>query len=429
MRFFPSLPDHFLRISSWRPGKLARDTLTMTSGSSLRTVAQTAVFIIVARILGVNGYGSFTAVLAIAGSLSYFVGLGSTSLLIRDVARDPKTFSTCWGGALVALAVSCPIMMIIYLTITWFIFSHSTLLPVILMIGMAELIFAPLANSAIDAYLGHERIGRASRLVLIPVITRLSAALLLMMMSTFLTSTEWLFTWSCLYAAASFAAAVYALLLINRDLNAPVFPSCKLLLSYIQEGLPFSFSNAALRINADIDKTMLARLSTIEVAGTYSAAYRVAAIASLPLTSLISVALPRFFRSARHGGSIQALSYARHILPIPLVYAIIASAILYFFADLLPLLLGKDYLMAVKTLRWLACLPIISFLRLIAQTSLLTSGFQTHCVIGLLGGAVINIMLNLWLIPSMGWQGAVIASYISEVSMTVTLYSMLWITR
>ena len=51
----------------------------------------------------------------------------------------------------------------------------------------------------------------------------------------------------------------------------------------------------------DIDKTMLARLSTVESAAIYAVAYRFVEAAMLPIRSVAAATYPEFFRQGMHG--------------------------------------------------------------------------------------------------------------------------------
>jgi O-antigen/teichoic acid export membrane protein len=409
-------------------GKLAQDTLTMTTGLGLRTVAQTVIFLIVAHVLGVNGYGAFAAVVALASALATFVGLGTQVLLVRNLARDTDTFAESWGVVLGAITISVPIIVIIYLITAWLILPQSISFLIVLVIGIADLVFGPFTVCAINVYRGHEHIGKATRLLLAQVFIRLVAAVLLLILSSFLPSIQWLYTWAVFYAGTHFLAAVYALRQVFHDFGKPVFPSWCHFLYCLREGLPFSFGGIALRLYADIDKTMLARLSTLEIAGVYSVAYRIVDIATLPLHAFLNTAQTRFFR-AGHGGAKGVVSYALNVFPLPLIYCLLAGAFLCLSADLLPWCLGKEYDEAVSALRWLAWLPAASLIRLFAQMALLTSGHQKNAVWILIFGAITNIILNLWLIPIMHWHGAVIATYVAEGFMTAIMVGLFVLTK
>ena len=72
---------------------LARNTLWLLLAKLFRIVIQAGYFIIVARTLGAENYGSFISVTAL-GTLAFpFVGLGSEHILIKCVSTDKNLFS------------------------------------------------------------------------------------------------------------------------------------------------------------------------------------------------------------------------------------------------------------------------------------------------------------------------------------------------
>ena len=403
-------------LCDWRPGQLVKGTIAMTSGMGLRTVGQAGVFLIVARVLGVEAYGAYASVLAIACTLGFFGGFGVQTLMLRDVARDPTSSAIAWGRTLAAIGVSFPLLLGLYLLIAWAILPAGISWVVIVCIGVAELVFAPLALAGISAYQGHERTGRAARLVLTPILPRLAGALVMMPVSLLLPFATPLVVWSALYALAAFLAAVYAVWLVHCDLGLPLRPDGQGLLASLREGVVFAFGGAALKLYVDIDKVMLARLATLEAAGSYSAAYRVVDMASIPIVAMLTAGLPRFFRNGEYGVR-GALVYGWRLLPLPFFYVLCVGLFLCFASAWVPGMLGPSYSSAVSTLQWLAWLPLVSLPRIFLQTLLITGGRQ-HAVVAVLGaGSIFNIALNLWLIPHMGWHGAVLATYAAEIAM------------
>ena len=410
------LHQQIAELCAWRPGKLAKGTLAMTSGMALRTVGQAGIFLIIARVLGVEAYGAYAAVLAIAGTMGFFGGFGVQTLMLRDVARDPKSFAIAWGRTLAAIGVSSPLLLGLYLLIAWTILPGGISWVVIVCIGVAELVLAPLTLAGISAYQGHERIGRAARLLLAPVLPRLVSALAMMPLTLLLPIAAPLLVWSALYALAALFTAVYTVWLVHCDLGFPLRPDGKGLLASMREGMVFAFGGAALKLYVDIDKTMLARLATLEAAGSYSAAYRVVDMVSVPIAALLAASLPRFFRSGEHNVR-SAFVDGWRLLPLPLLYAFSGGLFLYFASAWIPDILGTGYGSAVSALQWLAWLPLVSLPRIFLKT-LLIAGNRQHAVMAVIGaGAILNITLNLWLIPLMGWHGAVIATYVAEVAM------------
>jgi O-antigen/teichoic acid export membrane protein len=411
----------------WKPGKLARNMVVMSFGFGLRAVAQAIVFLVIARILGVEGYGAFVAVLAIASALSGLCGLGAHVLLVRDVACSAESFSRSWGFTLAALGWGIPVVFLFYLAISQAVIPDSIPFTVIICIGIGELILWPLANATVFAYQGYEHMGRASRMMLAPVVARLVSALFFLLVSKWLT-VDPLLSWSFLYALSGLITVLYVHRCVIYDLGRPVFPAKRQLLKYVQESIPFSFWAIAEKLYVDVDKVMLARLVTLETAGIYSAAYRFVDMAFLPLYSLLNVAAPRFFRAGQTGIS-NAMAYSVRIFIAPFLYGIFVGVILFYGAPLLPYLTGEDYTEVIHVTRWLAWLPVMTLPRIITQYALATSGFQRIGAAIIFSGAVMNVILNCWWIPMWGWRGAAAATYAAEVLMSLLMFGVVFSKR
>lgn len=405
---------------AWRASPLMRNTFAMTLGMAGRTLGQGVIFVVVARLLGVQGYGAYAAVLAMSSVVGGFVGVGAPTVMMREVARSPVDFGRVWGRVLLVVAASLPILIGIYGLFTWIVLPKGISLLVIMLIGVAEMVFAPLTLVAIQAFQGHDLIGRASLLIFLPVIPRLAGVAILVIWNRFSPSIDLLMLWAWIYATTSALTMVCALFLVRRDLGCAVMPSPREVRSMIAQGVPFAFGTAASRLYADIDKTLVARLASFEAAGAYSAGYRVTDFAMVPLYALLTSATARFFKVGESGVS-ESLKYGRYILPIPIFYAVAAGVLLYYASGLLPMVLGDGYRSAVPVLQWMSWLPLIALPRLLLQSLLIGADHQNP-VVAILGlGAILNILLNLLMIPWLGWRGAVIATYFVEIVMTVCL--------
>ncbi|SMC22450.1 Membrane protein involved in the export of O-antigen and teichoic acid [Desulfacinum hydrothermale DSM 13146] len=415
-----TLHSHISRLLNYRPGRLAQGTLAMTAGLGLRTLGQAGVFLIVARVLGVEAYGAYSAVLALAMTLGGFTGLGASVIMLRDTARDPVEFAASWGRTLGAWLVTAPGLFVVYLLLAWVILPERIGWVVIVCLGAAEILLTPLMLAGVQGYQGHERMGRAARIVLAPILPRLAAAVLLPLVLLMAPSAR-LSVWAVLYLIAAAFAVVYTLVLLHRDFGLRMAFHWRGLGYVLAEGWPFAVGGAAQKVYVDIDKIMLVRLTTLEITGAYSAAYRVVDMANVPLMSFFAAAAPRFFRAGGEGVR-SAARYAWQVLPLPMLYALAVSVSMYLLAGLLPWVLGAGFAPAVEVLRWLAWLPLLTIPRRFGQTVLNASGGQAISLLMTLGGAVINIGLNAWLILLWSWRGAVVATYVAELVMIVCFY-------
>jgi len=405
--------ESILRVLNYQPGRLAKGTLAMTAGMGLRTLGQAAVFLIVARVLGVTDYGAYSAVLALATALGGLSGMGVPIVMLRETARETNAFGQNWARALAALLLTVPVLFAIYTMLARLMLANRIGWFPIFCIGAAEICFAPLTFVTIQAYQGHERIGRAAYVLSFAIIPRFFMAIILPLV-LFLPLTIHLSIWTLMYMIAAGISSCYCLWLIRRDLGVGINVCWSGLRWAFREGCAFSFIGAAQKGLADIDKTMLARLSTLEMAGIYSAGYRIVDMAILPLESFFSAAAPRFFRAGQSGMD-GASQYVCKVIPLPLAFSLVGGVMLYLLADFLSSLLGTDFQHASGTIRWLAWLPCTRTARYFLQTMISVADRQYSATGILISGAALNIILNLWFIPLGGWQGCILATYISEV--------------
>lgn len=409
----------------WKLGKLAKDTSILTLGIGLRAFSQGLVFIIIARSMGADGYGRFVSLIAIAGMLSGLVGFGSHVLLTRDTALDQQKFHSAWGHTLFSLAISVPIIFIVYLVLAFFILPNETSWMPIFFIGIADLIFWPLSNVCVSAYQGFERMGRVSRMIIVPVIMRLfSAFIFLTLIMNENIQHSMLLTWTNLYLIAAIAAASYTQWMVYNDLGKPVFLNSHWF-ARIKESMPFALWASSDKLYVDADKVMLARMTSLDVTGVYSAAYRFIDIFLLPIQSLIGAATPRFFQEGNKG-IYHSLSYSINLIKIPFIYSLSTGFIIFLLAGFIPSILGDSFYESIEAVRYLAWIPIIILPKILLQSILASSGFQKKGMQIVLTGAVINIVSNLLLIPIMGWKGAAIATYIAEISMSLIMVIFLY---
>jgi O-antigen/teichoic acid export membrane protein len=395
-------------LEAWAASSLARNTAWAMSGYGLRLFIQAVYFIIIARCLGPKEYGAFVAVTAFASVVSPFVGVGSGNLLIKNVARDHGLFPEYWGNGLLITLVSGLGLVAIVIALCFMVLPRSIPLPAIVLVCLSDLIFVKFVDLSAWAFQGFEMLGKNAQLNILISLTRMVGIAALAIAVKHATVTMW----SGVYLAGSIFAALIGVLWATWRLGLP-----KLALHRIRgesaEGFYFSFSLSALSIYNDIDKTMVARLATLEAAGIYAAAYRLIDVAFIPVRSVLIAAYPRFFR-AGVDGLHASLHYGRRLLLRVLPYSLLAFAALMFGAPLVPRILGHEYAHITEALRWLALLPLLKTMHYFVADSLTGAGYQGLRTAMQAGIAGLNVLVNLWIIPAYGWRGAAWSSLASD---------------
>jgi O-antigen/teichoic acid export membrane protein len=387
---------------------------------ALRTLVAAAYFTLLARALGVSGYGAFSGVCALAGILAPFASLGSGNLLIQAVARDRGEFPARWARCLVLTCVSGSAFTVLSLLLAPLALPRSVSLTFILCIAIAELLFARLLDVAGMAFQAIEQLHVTAWFSLALSLCRMFAAAVLLLLSPKASGTQW----SALYLVSTIVPCSVALWLVAVKIEAPRF-ELRWSLHELLQGTYFSISHAAQTIYNDVDKTMLARISGLGAAGIYGAAYRILEAAFSPVASVLAATYPRFFQDGAQGLHVTA-SFARRLLSRAAIYSIFAAAAIWIAAPSLPLLVGTQFNESVWALRWLAPLLLLRSLHYPAADSLTGAGYQGTRTLMQLIVAAVNIALNLFIIPIYSWRGAVCTSLISDALLALLLWIAVW---
>ena len=400
---------------TWSSSLLISNTAWVLAGYGVRVLIQAAYFIIIARSLGVKQYGAFIGATALIGVLSPFVGLGSGFLLIKNVARDKTLFAEYWGNGLLITLFSGVALFVLAALLC------SALLPVpalaVVFIGLSDLIFARMVDMAGWAFQAFETLSKTARLNVLLSLTRLFGIAGLALAVGHPT----VVAWAAAYLTGSMITALIAVTWATLRLGKPKVALARLGGREIVEGFYFSVGGSAYSIYNDIDKTMLARLSTLEATGIYGTAYRLIDVACIPLTALTSAAYAGFFREGKDG--IQAaMRYGQRLLKAFVPYPLLVFIALFIGAPVVPLVLGHQYVQVTEALRWLAVLPLLRTFQYFIADSLAASGYQGLRTLAHVGVAVFNILINLWIIPSYGWRGAAWSSIATDGLLAAALW-------
>jgi O-antigen/teichoic acid export membrane protein len=387
---------------------LARNTGWMFFGQGLRFAIQALYFALIARALGVAGYGAFVGVVALVGILFPFGSLGSGFLIIKNVARDPRQFPKYWGTALMITAAASSALLCATLLLARFVLPHTIPMKLVLLVAASDLFGNGITALCCQAFQAFELLNWTAAINVMLSSCRLIGAFLLIVFRPAPSA----LLWGQFYLGGTAVAAVIALALVLRKLGPPAF-NFERTAAEAREGFYFSTSLSAQTIYNDIDKTMLARLSTLDATGIYGAAYRLIDVSFAPVSSLLAAAYPNFFRTGANGIAA-TLRYARPLIVHALGYASIVSFVLLAGAGIVPLVLGTQYQLTQEALRWLAILPVLKVLHFFLSDALTGAGYAGLRSAIQVGVALFNVSINFWLIPAYSWRGAAWSSIASD---------------
>lgn len=407
------------KISNLTKLSLVKDTLWLLGARFFTVIMQAGYFIIVARVLGTKDYGGFIGVTALASLIYPFCALGSEHLLVQYVSRDRHLFRTYWGNTLIIITFSSVILTLIVLLLSSFILPKTIEIEEIFVILLADLTCLSIYEASNKAFLAVGMIKNTAKLQTFYICNKLVAAICLLIFF----DKPGPLTWAIIYMLSTLIVAVTGVILVNYLIGSPK-PVLSKIKGDLNQGIYFCISASAYNINADVDKTMLSSLSTLQAAGIYGAAYRFIDVGSTPIYALMGAAYARFFQQGASGINA-TFKFAKSLLPFAIAYSILILLSYQIFAPFVPKILGQEYVDAVDTLRWLAPIPCIAIFQLLAADTLTGAGFQKVRSFIQAGAAILNITLNFWLIPLYSWKGAAFSTLISDTLRAICLW--LWV--
>jgi O-antigen/teichoic acid export membrane protein len=397
--------------------QIALNATWMLSGHGFQLLGRIGYFIIVAHALGPAGYGSFVACTALIGTVSPFASCGTGHVMIKYVARDRNVLAAYLGNALLITVASGSVLTLFALILRPQVLPASSTSAMLIAVAIADLFAVEMNNICLQAFLALEQGRRFSHLMAFSTGVRFVAAIVLVALGA--TATHWAY----LYAASAVIATATGIVAVSRSCSRPRF-QLNLFFPSVREGFHFATSLASQSVYNDIDKTMLARLSTTEAAAIYAAAYRFIEAAILPIRSVANAAYPEFFRLGVQGVT-SGFEFARRILRRSILYGLGTAVALFLAAGLVPLVLGRAYQESATALRWLCLLPVIKCMHVFLSDTLTGANYQWQTSSAQISVAVLNVAINFWLIRAFSWRGAAWSSLATDGLLMVLLYMII----
>jgi len=179
--------------------------------------------------------------------------------------------------------------------------------------------------------------------------------------------------------------------------------------------IPLMFAQSVQFIMAWTDKLMLGSMTTTIDVGVYHTAFKLSMFAAVALMSVNSIASPKFAEMFAKKDFL-GLKKVVHQSTKMIFWSSLPLVIVFFiFPEFLLGLFGEEFKVGVTAFIFLSCGRLISSFSGSVGNILQMTGNQNIYAIILLIGAILNVVLNLILIPLHGINGAAIASMSSLI--------------
>lgn len=237
----------------------------------------------------------------------------------------------------------------------------------------------------------------------------------------FVKTPEDLWIYTLILVLGTFFSQSYLWLYLKNEVrwHRPTFSR---LLKHLKPELTLFVPVIAVSLYRMMDKIMLRQMSSYQQVGFYESSEKILNIPTGIITALGTVMLPRMANLAAKGLTKTSKRYIHDsMLLVMFLSSGMGFGIAVIAQVLVPVFLGPEYLPCIGLLKVLApTVPLISWSNVLRTQYLIPNQKDRSYIISVSLGAVVNLIANVLLIPSLAAIGAAIGTLLAEAAVCVS---------
>jgi polysaccharide transporter, PST family len=388
--------------------KIIGNSFWLMADNFLRLGIGLIVGIWVARYLGPKQFGILNYAIAFAGMFGVFAKAGLDSIVIRDLVRYPESKDEILGTTF-AVKLFCGYCAFLLAVGASFLFrTDDPKMPWIIGIISFSMVFQ--AFDTVDLWFQSQV---QSKYV---VYSKNAAYILVNIAKVILIKMDAPLIGFVITAFAEIAIGSIGLAVAYRSAKQSFklwHGSIQLAKKLLRESWPNILAGFSIGIYMRVDQLMLGYMVGDEAVGTYSVGVRLAELWYFLPVAISSSINPRIIQSKQEGEVAYYDRIQRALNFLVAIAYLVAIGLTLFSKDIIYILYGSSYAAASNTLAVYVWAGIFVSLGMVKGIWITTEGLLKFGFITTLLGAMINVILNLLLIPRYSSSGAALATVIS----------------
>jgi O-antigen/teichoic acid export membrane protein len=370
-----------------------------------------------ARYLQPTDFGTYNYIISFVGLFTFISGLGIDAILGRELILYPEKKQKILGSAMYINAISAFVALIATNVFSLLIEKNPQTQ---FLIFIFSLTFLFQASSVFSVYFLSTV--QAKKSAYIQITASVINSLLKIIGFILGFSLTWFIV---LFIIDSIVNTIWSLIIFKKmNEHIDLHLDKKIIYHLIRQAFPFTLSIVATSIYMKIDQVIIKHMLGADQTGIYSVAVRLTEtwyfIPSLICTSLFPAIV-----NAKKINIRTYYSRVNSLLLLMLVIAIIFAIPIFIITPfIIKYLYGVSYLGAIVPFQiyiW-SSIPIFIMPALAAYVT--TESLGKNLLFSTICGAIVNVLLNVALIPSHGIIGSAFATFISYLIPTIYLYTI-----
>lgn len=388
-------------------GRIAKNTTYLTSAIVVQKILAFIFFTLIARMAGVENLGKYTFVLSFTTIFSTFIDTGLTPVLIREVAKAPH-YARKYLGNIITVKIFLGIFLYAVVISSSFILGHDRL--------TRELLFIASAIMVMDSFtLSFYGIFRALQKLKIESIGMIGSEVVVVIVGIAALFLKWpLHALVGAVLCGSFFNFGLSFWQVAKNKLVPRFQfDRKFIKATFLIAIPFALSGIFTRLYGSLDTVLLSHMVSDAAVGLYSVANKFAFSLQFIPMAFIAAIYPAMSHYYMHSREKLRRTFENALLIMGVTGIPIAFGIFSIAREIIFMFYGREYGPSILALQILIFSLMFIFLQF-PIGSLLNACDKQKLNMSLMGiTAVLNIVLNLLLIPPFEHTGAAVAFLIS----------------
>lgn len=387
--------------------KIVKNASWIIISKIIQSILGLVITMLIARYLGPQNFGVISYATSLVGFVSPLVFLGLNNVLVQEITKNPDKEGVIIGTSILLSIISALFCMLGVIIFTFFVNAGETETIIVSSLYSLILIFQVL--DLIQYWFQAKLLSKYSSIVSLVsyiIVSGYKVILLIFQKSIY---------WFSISNAMGYFIISISLILLYFKLGGQRFSFSKEIGSkLLAKSKYYILSGLMIAIFAQTDKIMIKLMISDTATGYYSAAVSVASMTSFVYLAIIDSFRPVIFKNHEESKEKFELKIKR-LYSIIIYISLAQSLVMTIFSRLIiNILYGSAYLGAINALRIICWYTTFSYLGSVRNIWILCKNLQKYLFVINLSGALLNIVLNLLLIPLIGIEGAAIASFATQ---------------
>ena len=388
--------------------KFISNTIWILLERIVQMIIQLLVGLVSIRYLGPENYGTISYIGSFISLFNSICTLGLDGIVIKHLIDEPENTGEIVGTSIVMRIISSTISIIGILIMIYIVDDGNKNLLFLTILQSIYLLF--MSFEIIDFWFQSKLNSKYVS------IAKTIATLIVSMWKVYLLATSKSLAYFSFSTTLQYI--VIAVLLIylyfkqgGETLNVSIIRAKNL----IKESYHFILSGMMVVIYTQMDKIMIGKMIDKEQVGIYTAASNIPGMYSFIFMAIINSSRPIILETKRKS-NIEYLKKIKQLYSTIIWISIFISIIMAFSSKLtMYILYGKSYLVGSDVLKIATWSNIFSILGTARGIWIVAENKGKYVKKYLMWGAIVNLVLNVFMIPIYGINGAAIATLITQI--------------